>query len=685
MNMIKKNKSNGITLIALVVTIIVLLILAGISIQMLTGDNGILQRAGEAKEAQEKGKIEELLKLATLGGYDNNGALNANMIKQNILKDLPDAEILGNKFPLIVKVKGHTYRIDGDKTLVAVDLTDDEIDELVSGRGVYAKLYDIDGETVLVIDNNPDFTYNEGTLIKTYKDENQEFMASRNLVVWGQEKRDIQKVIFNGKVYPNLTRYWFQDCNKLTEIINIANLNTKYVTDMMAMFYNCNAMKDIDLSSFDASNVTQMNAMFYGCSSLKQLDLRPLYKNKCTQLGGLLYGCSSLEELYLCDFQNMNDMSYFMVNKICNTGIKKIHAEDMYTVNVTNMQGMFLECTKLEEISFISNSNQEEDTYVYSTSFSTRNVTNMSYMFQNCESLKRIDLSFFDTNKVKDMNCMFMNCKSLKKIDLSSFDTPELTVFTYLFYDCDSLEEADIGNIDTTLINGYLPPLFNNKCTSLKKLRTCDKVNWQTIQYATNLEELIISSKMTNIPDGSFGGRTSLKTIIIEDGVQSIGNSTFGGCTNLANLTIGDSVTTIGDNAFGGCSNLIDLTIGNSVITIGYNAFGGCTGLKNVTIGKNVTTIGDSAFGSCSSLTKINIPDKVTTLNRWVLGGCTSLNTVIIGKGIRTIPAGFFNSCTNLEKVYYTGTEEEWNAITIEAGGNDPLTRLTPEYNYINT
>ena len=45
---LKRNK--GITLIALVVTIIVLLILAGISISMLTGQNGILNRAAEAKE-----------------------------------------------------------------------------------------------------------------------------------------------------------------------------------------------------------------------------------------------------------------------------------------------------------------------------------------------------------------------------------------------------------------------------------------------------------------------------------------------------------------------------------------------------------------------------------------------------------------------------------------------------------
>ena len=60
-----RNKRNkGITLIALVVTIIVLLILAGISIQMLTGDNGILQRAATAKTETEIGQEKEIIALA---------------------------------------------------------------------------------------------------------------------------------------------------------------------------------------------------------------------------------------------------------------------------------------------------------------------------------------------------------------------------------------------------------------------------------------------------------------------------------------------------------------------------------------------------------------------------------------------------------------------------------------------
>ena len=60
MNFTKKfNKNKGITLIALVVTIIVLLILAGITINMLTSDNGIIKKALEAKQETEAAQEEE--------------------------------------------------------------------------------------------------------------------------------------------------------------------------------------------------------------------------------------------------------------------------------------------------------------------------------------------------------------------------------------------------------------------------------------------------------------------------------------------------------------------------------------------------------------------------------------------------------------------------------------------------
>ena len=61
---IKSKKERGITLIALVITIIVLLILAGVSIAMLTGQNGILTQANKSKTEQSHGAVKEAISLA---------------------------------------------------------------------------------------------------------------------------------------------------------------------------------------------------------------------------------------------------------------------------------------------------------------------------------------------------------------------------------------------------------------------------------------------------------------------------------------------------------------------------------------------------------------------------------------------------------------------------------------------
>ena len=71
------NKNNGITLIALVITIIVLLILAGVAISMLSGENGILKKAGEAKIKTEEAQKEEsttLLDMEIDGYFKEKGS-----------------------------------------------------------------------------------------------------------------------------------------------------------------------------------------------------------------------------------------------------------------------------------------------------------------------------------------------------------------------------------------------------------------------------------------------------------------------------------------------------------------------------------------------------------------------------------------------------------------------------------
>ena len=77
--------NKGITLIALVITIIVLLILAGVSIAMLTGSNGILTQAGNAKTETIQGEVEEACRLAVANliaenkGTPSGGYTDANV------------------------------------------------------------------------------------------------------------------------------------------------------------------------------------------------------------------------------------------------------------------------------------------------------------------------------------------------------------------------------------------------------------------------------------------------------------------------------------------------------------------------------------------------------------------------------------------------------------------------------
>ena len=75
----KETKENtGITLIALIITIIVLLILAGVSIAMLTGNNGILIQTKVAKENTQAAKEQEERDLDRINSYINEKTIKDN-------------------------------------------------------------------------------------------------------------------------------------------------------------------------------------------------------------------------------------------------------------------------------------------------------------------------------------------------------------------------------------------------------------------------------------------------------------------------------------------------------------------------------------------------------------------------------------------------------------------------------
>ena len=110
-----KKKRSGITLIALVITIIVLLILAGISISMLSGNNSILQRATDAKTNTEKANEKEQIQMEVLGSLNKNGKLEIATVNSNIKSNINGVNTdETTEFPLTVTytASGNSYIVD---------------------------------------------------------------------------------------------------------------------------------------------------------------------------------------------------------------------------------------------------------------------------------------------------------------------------------------------------------------------------------------------------------------------------------------------------------------------------------------------------------------------------------------------------------------------------------------------
>ena len=80
----KTKEAKGITLIALVITIIVLLILAGVTIATLTGDNGILNQAGKAKDKTTEAESIERVQVEVAGSYGLDGTIDKDQLNKNL-------------------------------------------------------------------------------------------------------------------------------------------------------------------------------------------------------------------------------------------------------------------------------------------------------------------------------------------------------------------------------------------------------------------------------------------------------------------------------------------------------------------------------------------------------------------------------------------------------------------------
>ena len=172
----KTKEMKGITLIALVITIVVLLILAGVSINLLLGDNGIIIKATEAKDSYSKSAVKEkvsfLLNEYTIGKATGENAEFAKFLRKNLQVGVAENEDATYSFILgdwqivtseseIISIE--KFKLDVDRTYSSVDDMKNDTSlaagKIVKTEGYYNKnlgggaYYDIVSTTSLSVDN----------------------------------------------------------------------------------------------------------------------------------------------------------------------------------------------------------------------------------------------------------------------------------------------------------------------------------------------------------------------------------------------------------------------------------------------------------------------------------------------------------------------------------------------------
>ncbi len=411
-----KNKK-GITLIALVVTIVVLLILAGVSVSVVADKNGIIQNSQETKEQTRAAMVEKERDLWKLEGqiYQSDSEKETlekvleRLEKENTITKEEKQAILETGE---VTIAGKTI-IFIDGTIVACGNEEDSADGSFLGN-TSIKRGDIEQINIITALNGHDANDEKTWDISERK--NGRYLA------WYEDKDNNNfwevTIAGNGRVKLNKSaKLLFKALGTYAgkiEMNGIENLDTSEVTDMSYMFTDGSQYTDLDLSSFDTSNVTTMSGMFLNCSKLTNLNLANFDTKNVVKLTNLFNGCSAIENINLSSFD---------------------------TSNVTKMYAMFGNCENLKNVNL--------------KNFDTSKVTDMEAMFFNCKSLSKIDLSNFNTSSVERLKRMFVNCELLTELDLSNFKTENLLNVETMFSGCKLLKKIDMRNATFDKVQNY--------------------------------------------------------------------------------------------------------------------------------------------------------------------------------------------------------------------------------------
>ena len=345
--------------------------------------------------------------------------------------------------------------------------------------------------------------------------------------------------------------------------------------------------------------------------------------------------------------------------------------------------------------------------------------------FRSCNNLNNLTIP----NNVNSIgNSVFYGCTKLASITIPNSVTSigdnafrSCTSLTSVYYAGteDEWNKITIGDCNEYLTNATIHYNFEPE-PSNKQTGSCGDNVTYSLDTETGVLTISGTGKMKDYSgeDSPFYQNSNIKSVIIENGVTSIGNLAFSSCNSLIEVSLPSSIISLGVSAFSGCENLMSISISANVADIQSIAFAGCKKLTSIEVDsnnenyssingvlfdKNITelvcypagkndasytvpnTVKSFAYGSfydCENLTSVIIPNGVTSIGGASFWNCKNLKSIVIPKSVTKIDLFSFNGCESLKDIYYTGTQDEWNNITI-GDGNINLTSATIHYNFV--
>lgn len=432
-NILKQNKA--ITLIALVVTIVVLLILAGVTLKLVLDNNGIIQKSKEARSetivADEKSKVEMAYLSAALKKLGDT--VTAEELQEELDSSVGAGKTVvttngDGTLNVLFNETGHNYNVD-EGTVEKVEIDNTKMAMFDTGENVAKKMHSlaIEGE---IINNGESYGNLSINAIKRYKETpDLTKMTDANIVSWTdaytayeQNPSAYKSMIPEGtKLCP--IYMWFEESGE--EEIRSGYGHKNLTEEGGALIRK---VKTGTIYWWSESNKVYLNPdcsiMFCRLPYLADISgLRELKTDNVTNMSRM--------------FDNFNNQSLTNVDALSNWN----------TSNVTNMSRMFTTCSVLANIDSLAN-------------WDTSKVTDMSWMFGNDDggAMEISDLTpieKWNVGNVIDMNSMFLGCKIKNINSLSNWNVSNLASVSQMFQGNPITDASGINNWNITKVTNF--------------------------------------------------------------------------------------------------------------------------------------------------------------------------------------------------------------------------------------